>query len=195
MTGKLLKYENTDQEQSLKQLDQLDDFLKGVEKRAFKMARFATSNTDEALDIVQDAMTRLVKKYADKDSKEWGPLFHRILQSLIRDWYRKQKVRNRWQLFWSSDENHDDPVDMAVDTYTATPEQQLGNEFAIEELNQVLTELPLRQQQAFLLRTMEGLDTKSTANAMQCSQSSVKTHYSRALSTIRQQLETHYEGH
>ena len=195
MTRECQKYEYLDQEQSLKQLDQLDDFLKGVEKRAFKMAWFATSNTDEALDIVQDAMTRLVKKYADKDAEEWGPLFHRILQSVIRDWYRKQKVRNRWQMFWSSDENHEDPVDLAVDTYTATPEQQLGNEYAIEEVNQVLTNLPLRQQQAFLLRTMEGLDTKSTANAMQCSQSSVKTHYSRALSALRQQLETHYESH
>jgi len=159
------------------------------------MARFATSNTDEALDIVQDAMTRLVKKYADKDAEEWGPLFHRIMQSVIRDWYRKQKVRNRWQMFWSSGENKEDPVEMATDNYTATPEQQLGNDFAIEEVNQVLTNLPLRQQQAFLLRTMEGLDTKSTAKAMQCSQSSVKTHYSRALSTLRHKLETHYESH
>lgn len=159
------------------------------------MARFATSNTDEALDIVQDAMTRLVKKYANKDADEWGPLFHRILQSAIRDWYRKQKVRNRWQMFWSSDESHEDPIEIAIDTYTASPEQQLGNEYAMEEINQILTELPLRQQQAFLLRTMEGLDTKSTANAMQCSQSSVKTHYSRALNTLRQQLETHYESH
>jgi len=159
------------------------------------MALFATSNTEEALDIVQDAMTRLVKKYADRNADEWGPLFHRILQSVIRDWYRKQKVRNRWQMFWSTDESLENPVDTATDTYTATPDQQLGNEYAIVEINQALSDLPLRQQQAFLLRTMEGLDTKSTANAMQCSQSSVKTHYSRALSTLRHKLETHYESH
>ena len=57
------------------------------------MAQLATGNREEALDIVQDAMLTLVKRYHQRDEAEWGALFHRILQNRIRDWYRRQKVK------------------------------------------------------------------------------------------------------
>ena len=72
----------------------LNRFLASVEKRAFRMAELATSNPDHAMDIVQDAMLALVKNYSHKSEADWGPLFHRILQSKIRDWYRRSRTRN-----------------------------------------------------------------------------------------------------
>lgn len=158
------------------------------------MAKIATGNTEEALDIVQDAMTRLVKKYAMRPADEWGPLFYRIVQSLIRDWYRKQKIRNRFRFFWPAGEEQDNPIDTAPDTFTSEPDQELSHGIAVEKIHATLNKMPIRQQQAFILRTLEGLDTKATAAAMQCSQSSVKTHYSRALKTLRHELESHYES-
>src|SRR5919109_1335216 len=41
---------------------ELEAFLKGVERRAFKQAVFAVRDDEAALDIVQDAMLRLAEK-------------------------------------------------------------------------------------------------------------------------------------
>jgi RNA polymerase sigma-70 factor (ECF subfamily) len=65
--------------------NQLDHFLASVEKRAFQMTRLATGDADEALDIVQDSMLYLAKKYPQHNEAEWRPLFYRILQNKIKD--------------------------------------------------------------------------------------------------------------
>ena len=57
---------------------------------------FAVRNEEAALDIVQDAMLKLAEKYGDRPAAELPPLFQRILQNTIRDFYRRQKVRSLW---------------------------------------------------------------------------------------------------
>ena len=58
---------------------ELSDFLKSVEKRAFKRAVYAVRDDDAALDIVQDTMIRLAEKYNDRPAAELPLLFQRIL--------------------------------------------------------------------------------------------------------------------
>ncbi len=173
----------------------LEQFLAGVERRAYRMAVVATGLRDEALEIVQDSMTKLVQRYRDKDPTEWGPLFQMILQSTIRDWYRRRKVRNtvmQWVSQHSSDEDDEDVIEGYADPVGQSPEQQTKTAQAMVKLQQALRELPLRQQQAFLLRQWEGLDVLETARAMQVSEGSVKTHYSRAIQSLREKLEGYW---
>lgn len=157
------------------------------------MAVIATGNRDDALEIVQDAMLKLVQKYADKSPEEWGPLFTRIIQSTIRDWYRRSKVRNGFRkFFWGTDESSsNDAMDGFEHPTVFKPEDQLGHSQTMQALDQALTELPLRQQQAFLLRQWQGLDVKQTAAAMGCSTGSVKTHLSRAIIKLQDKLGEH----
>jgi len=167
----------------------LERFLSSVEKRALRIAQIATSNSDDAFDIVQDAMFKLVEKYAGKNENEWPPLFHRILQSRIRDWYRRNTVRNRFRSWLSSDpEVEEDPFQSVADEAGRSPEIELQNSRSIDALEQALQSLPLRQQQAFMLRAWEGFDVKETAKAMACAEGSVKTHYSRAIHSLRATL-------
>ena len=157
------------------------------------MAKIATGNPDDALDLVQDAMYKLVEKYSDKAATEWGPLFHRILQSRINDYFRRNQVRNRHRSFLTSiDEDGEDPIQTAKDESNHTPEGEFQAESGMKKLQEILEQLPLRQQQAFLLRAWEGLDVKQTAQAMSCAEGSVKTHYSRAIHTLRDKLGDHW---
>lgn len=168
----------------------MDTFLAGVERRAYVMAEMATRNREDALDLVQDSMLAFVRRYANKPQAQWAPLFHRILQNRIRDWARRRKVRSRW-LSWlhREEENDADPIQQAPDPRMVPIEQRMDHEMATEQLSDAVAALPLRQQQAFLLRVWEGLDVASTAQAMGCSDGSVKTHLSRALSSLRSSLE------
>ncbi len=173
----------------------LERFLGEVQKRAFRMAEIATGNREDALDIVQDAMCKLVQNYAVRDESEWGPLFQRILQSKIRDWYRRSKVRNRLRVwFGRKDEAEDeaDAVGALADSHAPSLEQKVQSGQAMACLEQALGELPLRQQQVCMLRIWEGMDVAQTAQAMGCSQGSVKTHYSRAVHKLRELLGEHW---
>jgi RNA polymerase sigma-70 factor, ECF subfamily len=170
---------------------ELSQFLAGVEVRAFKIAQAALRHEDDALDAVQDAMLQLARAYSDRPAAEWKPLFYRILENRIRDMQRRRTVRNRvmsWLPFRSeSDEDEPDPIAEAASD-DPLPMRRLEIEEAMSALEKALGALPRRQQQAFMLRTLEGLDVAQTALAMGCSEGSVKTHYFRALQTLRAQL-------
>ena len=174
----------------------LGHFLASVEQRAFRMAQIATGNREDALDIVQDAMLNLVRWYRTKPEAEWKRLFFTIMQSRIRDWYRRYAVRAKWRTWLSrKDESEDgaahDPMGDIPDASSGSPAEQVMVHDGVAALDTALRSLPLRQQQAFLLRAWEGMSVSDTAAAMKCSQGSVKTHYSRAVHTLRVVLKDH----
>jgi RNA polymerase sigma-70 factor, ECF subfamily len=178
-------------EHSLEQTRELERFLADAERRAYRIARIAVRNDDDALDIVQDAMLQLARRYAAQPSPEWRPLFYRILQNRIRDFQRRAKVRAKVMGWFSSnpadDEEAADPY-AAVAHTGALPLEQLSMDESMRTLEQALQKLPARQQEAFMLRNFEGLDVAQTAIAMGCSDGSVKTHYSRAVHSLREHL-------
>src|ERR1700757_4775602 len=169
----------------------LNQFLAGVELKAFKIAQAALRHEEDALDAVQDAMLQLARAYANRPEPEWKPLFYRILENRIRDMQRRRTVRGRvmaWLPLRGEDEQDEpDPIAQAPSP-DPQPARRLEIEQALTALEQALGALPRRQRQAFMLRTLEGMDVAETARAMGCSQGSVKTHYFRALQALRAQL-------
>jgi RNA polymerase sigma-70 factor, ECF subfamily len=174
---------------------ELSDFLRDVERRAFKQTVYAVRDEHAALDIVQDAMLKLADKYAAKPVEEYPMLFQRILQNTMRDFWRRQKVRNLWTTLFSSFGSHDDdedrdPLDtIDVEDSSENPVEQLQRSQTIAIIEKALEKLPPRQREAFVLRYWEDMDVAETANAMGCSQGSVKTHCSRAVHALAQMLE------
>ena len=164
---------------------ELDRFFAGIEKRAFRMAELATGNKDDALDILQESMCKLVEKYAERDPSDWPPLFYRILQNQVRDWYRREKIRNRFRVWFGANDDPADLLENRAGAVSGAPDDELHNRQLLDRLGSGIRQLPLRQQQAFMLRTFEELDVRQTARIMGCTEGSVKTHYSRAVQKLR----------
>ncbi|RZU47005.1 RNA polymerase sigma-70 factor (ECF subfamily) [Fluviicoccus keumensis] len=165
----------------------LERFARDISHRALRMAELATRNREAALDIVQDSLLALVSRYADRPESEWAPLFHTVLHSRIMDWKRREARRGKW-LVWlrpAEDDPEDNPLLNVPEMVDSNPARLLELASDIGCVQTVLESLPVRQQQAFLLRAWEGLDTAATAAVMDCSESSVKTHYARAVAALR----------
>jgi RNA polymerase sigma-70 factor (ECF subfamily) len=169
----------------------LDAFLASMERRAFRMAELHLGHREDALDAVQDAMLRLVKHYRDKPAEEWTPLFWGILRRRIVDIQRRRKVRSivvGWLGGGHDDDGDELPVWEPADT-GPDPLEKLHGEQAFADMAAAVKKLPQRQREAFMLRVLEGLDVAETAQAMGCSEGSVKTHLSRAMQHLREELE------
>lgn len=176
---------------------ELNDFLRSVEKRAFKRAFFAVRDEDAALDIVQDTMIRLAEHYADRPAAELPLLFQRIQSNATMDWFRRQKVRNAVMQNLSDFEGADDEGDFDLLETLQAVEGTLGGESAADSVSRAQTlhlieaavaDLPTRQREAFLLRYWEEFDVAETAAVMGCSEGSVKTHCSRAVQALAKAL-------
>ena len=176
---------------------ELSDFLKSVEKRAFKRSVYHVRNDEAALDIVQDSMMKLVEHYGHKPAAELPMLFQRILSNTTLDWFRRQKTRNALFSNLSDFEagGEDGEFDLLENLDSSGDSAQVESAESTTQRSQILREieleiqeLPPRQREAFLMRYWEELDVAETAAAMGCSEGSVKTHCSRAVQALNKAL-------
>jgi RNA polymerase sigma-70 factor, ECF subfamily len=172
---------------------ELSEFLRSVEKRAFKRTAYSVRDDDAALDIVQDSMIRLAEKYFDRPAAELPLVFQRILSNATMDWFRRQKVRTalvqNFSHFESSAEGSDfDLLEMleASDGSTASDSaaDAVSRSQTLQAIEAEVGNLPARQREAFLLRYWDEFDVAETALLMGCSEGSVKTHCSRAVHAL-----------
>jgi RNA polymerase sigma-70 factor (ECF subfamily) len=173
----------------------LDQFLMSVEGKAYRMAMLAVKNEADALDIVQDTMIKLATNYghleADGEQEQWRPLFYKILQNCIMDFHRKDSRIKRWFVRSkpdADDKEDDNELDNLSLNVEYSPEQYLQQRQMGEQALQTVDALPVKQQQCFLLRCWEGFSVQETAQMMNISEGSVKTHYHRALQKLQEAL-------
>jgi RNA polymerase sigma-70 factor (ECF subfamily) len=166
----------------------LDEFLAGVERRAFRLAELALGQREDALDAVQDSMIKLMQ-YRHRPAEEWPPLFWSILRRQLTDRHRRNAVRQRvLGFFGRSDDARESVIEAWPDPH-ADPARRFADQSAWQALGRALRALPARQRECFLLRELQGLSVAETAAAMGCSDGSVKTHLSRAIGALRAHME------
>jgi RNA polymerase sigma-70 factor, ECF subfamily len=176
---------------------ELSDFLKSVEKRAFKRSVYHVRDEEAALDIVQDSMMKLAEHYGEKPAAELPMLFQRILSNCTLDWFRRRKTRTALFSNLSDFESPGAEGDfdlletlesLDVSDATESAEDSTSRAQILRQIEEQIQELPARQREAFLMRYWEEMDVAETAAAMGCSEGSVKTHCSRAVQALGKAL-------
>ncbi len=176
---------------------ELSDFLKSVERRAFKRSVYHVRNDEAALDIVQDSMMKLAEHYGHKPVEELPMLFQRILSNCTLDWFRRRKTHSALFSNMSDFESagEDGDFDLLETLHSSdgpelseSAETQTDRAQTLRQIESEIEKLPARQREAFLMRYWEDMDVAETAAAMGCSQGSVKTHCSRAVHALAQAL-------
>jgi len=178
----------------------LNDFLAGVQNRAYHVAYGALWEREVALDVVQESMLRFVEYYRDKPEKDWPALFRTVLNSKVNDQRRKRLLGNTTRKLLSltglgpsrADEDagmqeNDLPQPGHEDGFSQ-PEAGATDGQLKRHIASALGKLAERQRQVFLLREQLGLSIRETAETLGCSENSIKQHHFRALRAMRKQL-------
>ena len=170
---------------SKKEYSTIEEFLKFISPGAFSICFMSCKNRDDAHDIVQSSMCKLVEKYRNNAQSQWKPLFYTILRNKLNDFHRKRLLLGRFFVEVDNDleqiDNQSHTSRSMVNNFSVNnPDILMDREKRISLLMSSIAALPNRQQQAFIFRYLEGYSTNQTALAMNCSEGSVKTHLSRA---------------
>lgn len=176
----------------------LEEFLSEVSDRAFHIAYGALWDRELSLDVVQEAMLKLVEYYRDRPAEQWPALFRTVLNSKINDQRRKRMLQQgKYRLlsltgFGQSETESKIEVDLpAFDQRSdsiSKPEADAHSDDLKVRIDQAMAALPSRQRQVFLLREKNGLSIKETAEVLGCSENSIKQHHFRAMRTLRKHL-------
>lgn len=174
----------------------LEEFLAGAERQAYRMARYALRDHEQALDVVQDSMLKLVEHYAAKPANEWPALFFTIVNNRVTDARRGRGGLNKLvSLFAPRHDGEDGEVDLSdflveldnpEDRARANqPEHAAVTRELRQAIARAVAKLSLRQRNVYLLRECQGFDIKDTAAILGCSEGAVKQHHFRAMQALR----------
>lgn len=170
---------------------EIDDFLNANEKKAYRKINYQIKNEHDSLDIVQEAMIKLVQNYQSKPISEYSSIFNTILHNCLVDFLRKQNLNNKYIKDYGVDSEEDsqyvlfDSEMFNNNFYDKSIEDKIIDRDKMQQIMDAIQNLPTRQSEAFLLRYFDELSIEETAKVMNCSQGSVKTHCSRAIIALK----------
>lgn len=155
------------------------------------MAVRVVGSESDGLDVLQEAMIAFARHADRRPREEWRGFFFRCLWSRLRDWQRRQRFRLRlFRPFFgsASDSGGGGELNSVPGPNRSQPEITAERNDDRRLVLAALKTLPPRQQEALMLKEWQGLTVGETALAMNCSESSVKTHLARGLAGLRQVL-------
>jgi RNA polymerase sigma factor CnrH len=151
--------------------------------RIYRLARSATGDAQDALDITQEAFVAAFGALRRYDpARPLAAWLAAITLNKCRDWARRRKVR-RWLGL---------PLPDGVEQWVAAdaplPDALAADREELAATARAIADLPLNLKDVLLLRTLDGLSQAETAAALGISEKAVETRLYRAREKLRARL-------
>ncbi len=180
---------------ALRQSDR-SEFAKLVEKYSSKIYRLALkilNNEDDAEDVLQETFIKAMKalpKFEGRSSLATWLYRIAVNESLM-------VIRKKRPGLVSTDEEmetEDGQMEpMQIVDWCCMPEGELMNSETQKLLSQAIQTLPVSLFSVFTLRDMQGASIKETADALELSETAVKTRLLRARLRLREKLSGYFK--
>ncbi len=149
-------------------------------------------NPQDAEDVLQNTFLNVLTHIAEFQRRSsLATWLYRIAANEALMLLRKKKPEVNLDDFETEKDTEDLLPTQFVD-WSALPEDQLLSGEGKQMLDQVIQTLPESLRLVFLLRDVEGLSIKETADALNLTETNVKTRLLRARLFLREQLSAYY---
>jgi len=187
----------TSQDFSLQKLREGDkaEFARLVESYSGMIYRLALNMLDDsqdAEDVLQETFIKAYRNLSKFDGRSsLSTWLYRIAtnEALMMIRRRKKKFVSIDAPLQFSDQEQDT---MNIVDWCCLPEDELISSEALAYLNQAIDKLAPNLRIVFVLRDIEGLSTRETAEILNLSETAVKTRLSRARFRLRELLTSYY---
>jgi RNA polymerase sigma-70 factor (ECF subfamily) len=158
----------------------------------YRLAMKMLNNTQDAEDILQETFIKAYKYLSGFDGRSsLSTWLYRIATNEALMLLRRRK---------HVEVSIDEPLEtmeqvhepMQIIDFCCIPEKELMSSEARLYLDQAVSQLSPNLRVVFLLREIEGLSTRETAEVLSLSETAVKTRLSRARLRLREQLSSYY---
>ncbi|MDR3577602.1 MAG: sigma-70 family RNA polymerase sigma factor [Anaerolineaceae bacterium] len=160
----------------------------------YRVAFQILGDAQDAEDVLQETYIKAFNSLADFEGRSsLSTWLYRIAINEALTLVRKRKPQTV-----SVDEGHDDDdpdrEGMEIVNWCCLPEGELLSSEARHFLDQAIQNLPESLRVVFVMRDLEGLSIQDTAQALNLSESNVKTRLLRARLRLRQEISVYFGG-
>ena len=136
------------------------------------------ANVEDARDIAQDAMARLMR-YRDLPHEQLRPLMYRIALNTLNDRHRRDATQ-----YASAHVSFDEGV-LGLPSAELSHEERISNQQQLRRVREAILKLPPRCRQVYLLNRIEGMSYAEVARHCGISVKAVEKHIGKALQATR----------
>ena len=191
--------DRTEEHFSLEALQKGDqaEFAKVVDAYSgyiYRLAMKMLQNDQDAEDILQEAFIKAYKAFPNFDGRsKISTWLYRIATNEALMFLRRKRPDTISMEVPKEEEDEEFVRPIEIVDWCCLPEGELMSDEARQYLDQSIEELPDRLRMAFILRDIEGLSTKETADVLEISETAVKTRLHRARLQLRENLSVYYK--
>jgi len=173
-----------------------DEFARLVDVYSVPIYRLAIKmlgDQQDAEDVLQNTFLNAFKHIRSfEERSSLATWLYRIAANEALMMIRKQRPETTLTDTSLEDDEGEDYSPVQFVDWCCLPEDELLSSEARSRLDQAIQRLPERLRIVFILRDLEGLSIEETSQALDLSQTAVKTRLLRARLNLREQLSSYY---